>query len=330
MKAPLEVGCVLDGRFCITSLIGRGAVTSVYEAVDGSTGRCVVVKVPRPGIDLDPLFLARMAREESIGSALNHPSVVRAISLGKKSRPYLVLEKSEGVPLSSLLQEGRPLPVAEAVRIAAQILRALEYLHANRVIHRDLKPANVMVLPDGSIRVLDLGAAKGGEGPDLEGVAFGQSLGTPDYMPPEQVEGQGGDARSDLYSLGAVLYEMLTGFPPFQGDDVFTVMHARVSGDPVGPRQLNLGLTPQIEEILLHALERRPEDRYASAGDFLRDLEDPQAVALTGRAARLKPPDPWFLRWRRIREFVWAMAAMMGFFAAMVFVAWAWGGRRWR
>jgi serine/threonine-protein kinase len=321
---------VLDGRFRLTSLIGEGALTHVYEAVDASTGGNVVVKVPVPGADRDPLFLTRLEREESIGAALRHPSVVRVLALEKKTRPYLVMEKAEGTPLSLLVGEGRQLPVTDALRIAAQVLRALEYLHANRVIHRDLKPANVMLFPDGSIRVLDLGMAKLGDGREFEGAIASQAVGTPDYMPPEQVEGKPGDARSDLYSVGAMLYEMLTGSPPYPGEDVFTVMHARVVGDPVAPRRVRPDLSPQLEEILLRAMARNPAERYASAAEFLHDVERPGQVVVTGRASSLEPPSRARIFWRRIRDFVWAMAVMMGFFVAMILIAWAWGGRRWR
>jgi serine/threonine-protein kinase len=329
MNPPIGVGTVLDGRFRIRSLIGSGALSSVFEAVDCSTGEVVAVKVPNPGVDRDPLYLSRFRREEDIGRALRHPFLVRVFPVHGKGRPYLVMEKVDGTPLSSLIVEGRPLETGEAVRVAAQILRALEYLHASQVVHRDLKPANVMLFPDGSIRILDLGMARQGSGSESGAPLFAQSFGTPDYMPPEQVCGKSGDARSDLYSLGAMLYEMLTGFAPYPGDDVFNVMHARVVGDPVAPRRLNPSIPPQIEEILLRALERDPSKRYASAAEFLRDLEHPEAVVVTGRAASLKAPRLWRIFWRRIRDFVWTMAAMMAFIAAMIFVAWMWGSRRW-
>ena len=328
MNPPVGVGTVLDGRFRIRGLIGTGALSSVFEAVDGSTGEIVAVKVPNPGVDREPLYLSRFQREEAIGRALSHPSLVRVLPLSRKSRPYLVMERVDGTPLSSLIQEGRPLDTREALRIATQILKALEYLHANQVVHRDLKPANVMLFPDGSIRILDLGMAKSGNGPEAGEALFSQSFGTPDYMPPEQVRGKSGDVRSDLYSLGAMLYEMLTGVAPYPGDDAFTVMHARVVGDPVAPRVCNPDLSPQLEEILLRALERDPSKRYASAAEFLEDLEHPEGVAVTGRAAALKAPSSWRIHWRRIRDFVWTMTAMMVFFAVMIFIAWMWGGRR--
>jgi serine/threonine protein kinase len=195
------------------------------------------------------------------------------------------------------------------------------------VIHRDLKPSNVILFEDGSIRVIDLGIAMKGEGPEFDGMVSLQASGTPDYMPPEQVRGHSGDRRSDLYSLGAMLYEMATGYPPFQGD-LFFVLHARVVGDPVPPRRLNPDLSPEVEEIILHALDRDPDLRFSSAAEFRKELEDPRGVVVTGRAARLQPPGFWSIFWRRIQDFVWAMVAIMGFFAVMILIAAMWRKHR--
>jgi serine/threonine protein kinase len=328
MARPVGVGSILDGRFGITSLINRGALSTVFEAVDWSTGELVAIKVPLPGYDRDPLYLTRFSREEVIGSALHHPSVVRVLAMEKKSQPYLVMERLGGTPLSTFIKEGQPLPLPEALRIAVQIARALEYLHANEVVHRDLKPSNVILFEDGSIRVIDLGMAKAGDGREFEGMISFQASGTPDYMPPEQVRGQSGDRRSDIYSLGGMLYEMLTGYPPFRGDDLFYVLHARVVGDPVSPRRLNPNISAEVEETVLHALARHPDHRFSSATEFRRELEHPEGVVVTGRAGRLQPPGAWSILWRRIRDFVWAMVAIMGFFAMMIFIAGIWGRRR--
>jgi serine/threonine-protein kinase len=328
MALPLGIGSILDDRFRITSLINRGTLATVYEGVDGSTGDRVAIKIPLPGYERDPLYLTRFQREEVIGSALRHPSVVRIFFTDRKSRPYLVMERLGGTPLSTWIKVGKPLPIPEALRLGVQIARALEYLHEHQVVHRDLKPSNVLLLEDGSIRVIDLGMAKAGDGPEFEGMISFQASGTPDYMPPEQVRGHSGDHRSDIYSLGAMMYEMVTGYPPFPGDDLFTVLHARVVGDPVSPRGLNPELSPELEEILLHALDRDPDRRFPTAAEFRRELENPQDVVVTGRAARLEPPSTWSIFWRRIRDFVWAMVAIMGFFAVMIFIAAMWGRRR--
>ncbi|HLY09739.1 MAG TPA: serine/threonine-protein kinase [Planctomycetota bacterium] len=328
MAAPVGVGSVLDGRFRITSLLSEGNVSTVYEAVDRSTGQVVAIKMPVGSSERDPLYLERFRREEAIGGALQHPSVIRVFPVERKSRPYLVMEKVGGAPLSTRLQVGHPLPMGEVLRIGIQIARALEYLHEQQVVHRDLKPSNIMVFPDGSIRVIDLGIAKRGEEPEFGGTLGSQPLGTPDYMPPEQVRGESGDPRSDIYSLGAMLYEMATGVPPFQGDDVFYVLHARVVGDPVPPRTLNPELSPELEEVLLHALERDPARRYRSMTVFRQELEHPDGVAVTGRRDRVRPPGFWGIFWRRIRDFVWAMAAIISFFGVMIAVAWKWGRHR--
>jgi serine/threonine protein kinase len=322
--SEVKVGSILDGRFEITSILGHGALTTIYDARDLQSRRQVALKVPSPGCLRDPLYRTRFEREESTGKALEHPAILRVVATERKSRPYIVMERVEGTPLSGLLREGIPLPVPEALEIGIQVARTLEYLHGRKVVHRDLKPANILLCVDRSIRLIDFGLAKVGEGPE-PGPAVSQAFGTPDYMPPEQVCGMDGDPRSDIYSLGAMLYEMLTGVPPFQDEDPIVVMEARVVGDPTAPSLLNRALSPQLEEILLHALERKPERRFASAEEFRKALEHPEAVPLTGRASRLVPPAAWKILWRRVQDFVWAMLAILCFFAVMILVAWKWG-----
>ena len=175
---------------------------------------------------------------------------------------------------------------------------ALEYLHAHNVIHRDLKPQNIMLCADGSVRVMDFGIAKAERARRLTWVGFSPTLGTPDYMAPEQVKGRRGDERTDIYSLGAILYEMTTGSAPFEGESPYVIMNARLSGDPVAPRKLNEHLTPVIEEIALHALAREPGHRYRSAAEMKRELDDYESVELTGRDKKLQSPQIWRTRWR--------------------------------
>jgi serine/threonine-protein kinase len=326
MAPEVKVGTILDGRFRITTLINKGSLSSVFEAVDGQTGRPVAIKAPFPGSERDPLYLWRFEREEKIGGALHHPSVLRIFPMEKKSQPYIVMERVEGTPLSSLLKTGVPLPVPDALRIAAQVARALEYLHEHQVVHRDIKPANVILCSDGTVRVIDLGLAKAGDGPD-PGSGISRSFGTPAYMPPEQVKGKSGDHRSDIYALGAMLYEMITGDPPFRGDDPVTMMVARTLGDPPAPRLANPAISPQVEEIVLHSLERDTDKRFASTREFREELETPDSVRLTGRASRLQAPSPFRLFLQRRREVVWAALALLGYFGAILFVALKWGKR---
>jgi len=302
--SPLEPGHVLDGRFRIRELLRKGGMASVFEAEDLTTGERVALKVPMSKYQTEPLYVGRFRLEEETGLLLNHPSLLRIIPAPNKSRPYIVMERLRGQLLADLLHGGRRLPAPRALAIAIAIAKAVEVMHERKVLHRDLKPGNVMLCDDGSIRVIDFGLATV-EGSSAGG-PFGipSALGTPDYMPPEHVRGKIGDARSDVYCLGVILYEMLTGAVPFQDDDVFAVMHARVVGDPRRPRDVAPDLSPQLEEIILHALEKDPDRRYARMSDFRRDLEAPEAVSVTGRAGRLVPPPAWKILWRRVRHFV--------------------------
>jgi serine/threonine-protein kinase len=210
-----------------------------------------------------------------------------------KSRPYLVMEFLDGETLDKILGRQKPLPEAEAVRYASRICDALDYLHKNGITHRDLKPQNIMVCRDGSLRLFDFGIARVDQARRLTFAGFTPTMGTPDYMAPEQVKGRRGDHRTDIYSLGAILYEMTTGSTLFQGESPYVVMNARVTGDPVAPRKLNENLTPVVQEIILHALERDPEKRYASAEEMRKELDDYEIVQLTERHLHLRSPQPW-------------------------------------
>jgi serine/threonine-protein kinase len=300
-KAEYNAGAVLDGRFEIQDSISRSGMACIYKALDRKTGQTVALKVPHMQFESDVAGATRFEREEEIGKALNHPSVLKIIPVEEqKSRPYIVMEYLEGRTLADLLKETKPLPEADAVAIASRICDALDYLHKKNVVHRDLKPQNIMLCRDGSIRIMDFGIAKSSQARRLTFVGFTATMGTPDYMAPEQVQGKRGDERTDIYSLGAILYEMAAGATVFEGENPYVVMNSRLTGDPPAPRKVNPKLTPVIEEIILHALERNPANRYPTAAAMRAELDDYEKVPLTQRWRRLQPPQIWRTRYRLV------------------------------
>jgi serine/threonine-protein kinase len=311
-----QVGQVFDERFEITDIISRSGMSSVYKATDLKTGRLVALKVPLLKLESDPAFFSRFEREEDIGRALDHPAILKIIPVDPKerSRPYLVMEYLVGQTLDEVMQQTKPMAQDEALRIVSRVCDALEYLHTHQVVHRDLKPQNIMLCNDGSLRIMDFGIAKAASSKRITFGGFSPTLGTPDYMAPEQVKGQRGDERTDIYSLGAILYEMLTGHLPFEGQNAYQVMNARLVGDPTAPRVHNPALKPEVEEIVLHAMARNPNDRYQTAAAFKADLDAPENVHVTGRASRLQAPVLAKRAWRVVRIALLAIAVPVALF----------------
>ncbi|PWU19658.1 MAG: hypothetical protein C5B50_05985 [Verrucomicrobia bacterium] len=295
-----NVGTLLDDRFEITDIIARSNMASLFKANDRKTGKAVALKIPNLEIESDTAGFDRFKREEEIGLQLDHPYILKLVPVETKSRPYIAMEYLEGQTLNELLRNVHPLPEPDAVKIASRICEALDYMHKNGVIHRDLKPQNIMLCNDGSIRIMDFGIARSQASRRLTFVGFTPTMGTPDYMAPEQVKGSRGDERTDIYSLGAILYEMVTGETPFGGDSAYVIMNARVSGDPAAPRKLNPKVTPVLEEIILHAMERDPKRRYQSAAEMKRELDDYEVVEMTSRHSRLQAPQIWKSRFRML------------------------------
>ena len=296
----LQPGGTLEGRFEILELISRSGMASIYKARDRSVDQIVALKVPLAQFESDAAAFSRFEREEAIGKMLDHPSILKIFPIEGKRRPYIVMEFLDGQTLDQLLREVKPLPEADAAKIASRLCEALDYMHKNGVIHRDLKPQNIMICKDGSIRIMDFGIAKAFRMRRITFVGFSPTMGTPDYMAPEQVKGKRGDERTDIYSLGAILYEMTTGSTPFEGESPYAVMNARVTGDPVAPRKVNPKLTPVIEEIVLHALAREPDKRFPSALEMKAELDDYEKVQLVGRYKHLQEPQLWKSKFRML------------------------------
>jgi eukaryotic-like serine/threonine-protein kinase len=280
-----EVGDELDG-FRLTELLARGGMASVYKAVEVTTGEVRVLKVPHLQYESDVVFYQRFVREEEIGRSVNHPGIVRVLGPREKSRLYLAMEYVPGRSLAEALEAGRPFAAPVALDIARQLAGALASLQALGIVHRDVKPGNVRVLPSGQVKLLDFGIALIESARRLTWAGLSHAVGTPDYMAPEQIRGRRGDARTDVYALGTLLYEMLTGHLPFEPGDVGAVLEAKLHGEPTLPSAHLPGIDPALEAILLRALARDPRDRYAGAGELLDDLRDPSAV----RPAPAPPP----------------------------------------
>jgi serine/threonine protein kinase len=283
--AELFPGQKLD-QYELVDVIARSGMATVFRARDLENGQIVALKVPYLEYEADLVFHERFSREEQIGQRLDHPAIVKVLRPKEKSRVYLVLEYVEGELLSERLRREKRFPVDTAVALAEQITDALVYLHEHNVVHRDLKPANIMIQPDGKVKLIDFGIALDTTLRKMTWGRLSQAMGTPDYMAPEQIKGQRGDARTDIYSVGAILYEMLTGEVPFSGNNVHAAMRAKMQEDPTPPRRLRNEISPQLEEIVLRALEREPQDRFESAFELREALAHPESVIVTGRAVR--------------------------------------------
>jgi serine/threonine-protein kinase len=277
----LEPGAQIDS-YRIEAPVARSGMASIYRAVDTRNDRIVALKIPHPDLEADPILFDRFKREADIGEKLDHPQVMRVFSDEKRSRIYMVMEWCDGRLLRQVLDEGR-IPQERAIHIAIGVLDALEYIHANGVVHRDLKPENIMVDAGDNVKLIDFGIAGDAAAKRLTYANFTAAIGTPNYISPEQVKGKRGDGRSDLYSMGVILYEMLTGKLPFTGPSPMAAMNERLLNHPMPPSVADPSVSPQLQEILYRALERDPKNRYAHAREFKRDLEDPDQVGVEDR-----------------------------------------------
>ncbi|HVC45203.1 MAG TPA: serine/threonine-protein kinase [Candidatus Binataceae bacterium] len=314
----VNVGDQLD-QYRLTELIARSGMASIFKAVDELNGATVAIKIPYSQFESDVVFYSRFQREEEVVRRLEHPNVIKVYTPRRKSRMYIAMEYVEGVSLRALMRDKRPLPIDEALDYARQICAALVYLHSNQVVHRDLKPENVLVTDGGRLKIMDFGIALDETARRLTWSGLSSTIGTPDYMAPEQVSGKRGDARTDIYALGTMLYEMLTAELPYAAENVYNMMRAKTSEDPQRPTHYRPDLDPRLEEIVLHAIERIPRNRYDSAAEMLHDLDRPGEVVITDRAERLHPRS---LAGQKIRRALWTVAFFGSLVGVLAFLIW--------
>jgi beta-lactam-binding protein with PASTA domain/predicted Ser/Thr protein kinase len=266
-------------RYELSGLLGRGGMAEVRMGYDLRLGRPVAVKRLRSDLAADPTFQARFRREAQSAASLNHPAIVSVYDTGEEpdstgqSIPYIVMEYVEGRTLREILREGRKVLPERALEVVAEVLGALDYSHRAGIVHRDIKPANVMLTPKGSVKVMDFGIARAIADSSATMTATAAVVGTAQYLSPEQARGEQVDARSDIYSTGCVLYELLTGRPPFVGDSPVSVAYQHVREEAQPPSTFDPQITPEIDAITAKALAKRIEDRYQSAAEMRADIE---------------------------------------------------------
>jgi serine/threonine-protein kinase len=266
-------------HYTVLSKLGQGGMSEVYLARDEANGREVVLKFPNDDSMSDPASYERFTREVKIGEILTHPNIQKLYEVcTEKPNTYLVLEYVDGASLRDIINREAPFTLEKAVSLGSQIAQALGYAHANHIYHRDLKPENIIVTAEGKAKVMDFGIAF------VEGarrVTWGRlsaQVGTPDYMAPEQIKGKRGDARTDIYSLGIMVYEFFAARPPYEGDNALSIMNQHVTNNPPPLHRFNKKVSPAIEEIVLKATRRDPEERWETMESFADALQNPEKI----------------------------------------------------
>ncbi|MDY5589733.1 MAG: Stk1 family PASTA domain-containing Ser/Thr kinase [Arcanobacterium sp.] len=277
-----DIPHILGGRYEVGDLIGRGGMAQVHIGYDTRLSRTVAIKVLRSDLASDPTFLARFRREAQSAAALNHPAIVAIYDTGEEkvlsengrtvALPYIVMEYVKGRTVSKLLGNGQALPINEAVQITVGVLSALEYSHYEGIIHRDIKPGNIMITQDGKVKVMDFGIARAVADSSATMTSTNSVVGTAQYLSPEQARGEVVDARSDLYSTGCLLYELLTGKPPFQGDSAVAVAYQHVSEQPKAPSSVAPDIPEAIDRVVMKSLAKKRDERYQTAAEMRGDL----------------------------------------------------------
>ncbi len=292
-----EIGTTLGGRYRLLELLGQGGMATIYRARDAQLERDVAVKLLRPEYGQDPDFLARFRDEARAVASLSHPNIVPVFDFGEDaSGPYIVMELIDGQDLASILRDNGPLAPRQAAHIAADVARALQAAHTRGIVHRDVKPSNILVSRDGRVRVADFGIARAVT--EAQVTLPGTTMGSVHYFSPEQARGETSTAASDIYSLGIVLFEELTGQRPFSGDGAAAVAMARLTTTPPRPSALRPSVPRELDEIVTRAMALDPADRYPSAAAMASALEgflgdgSPAAGCRRGRGRRRRSRSP--------------------------------------
>jgi eukaryotic-like serine/threonine-protein kinase len=298
----------LSDRYELGDILGFGGMSEVHLARDVRLHRDVAVKVLRADLARDPSFYLRFRREAQNAAALNHPSIVAVYDTGEAETPagplpYIVMEYVDGVTLRDIVHTEGPLPPRRAIEIIADACQALNFSHQNGIIHRDVKPANIMISTTNAVKVMDFGIARALADSGNSVTQTAAVIGTAQYLSPEQARGDSVDARSDVYSLGCVLYEMLTGEPPFTGDSPVAVAYQHVREDPIPPSERHEGISADLDAVVLKALAKNPENRYQTAAEMRTDLvrvhngeppEAPKVLTNADRSSMLSSATPSF------------------------------------
>ena len=330
---------LLGGRYQLGAIIGRGGMADVIEASDIRLGRKVAIKLMRRELASDPLFLARFRREAQAAAGLNHPTIVAVYDSGEDfvgsgteatSLPYIVMELVEGQTLRDILRSGNGFTAERALQVARDVLTALDYSHRNGIVHRDIKPANVMITKNGAIKVMDFGIARAMSDSGNTLTASQTVMGTAQYLSPEQARGAEADTRSDIYSLGCLLYEMLTGKPPFTGESAVAIAYQHVSGLVIPPSELNSELNQSVDALVQMALAKDAAERYQSASEMRADIDRALAgdrvtailptVPFNSRAANVTP----VATKKKINPWVWVLSAV-GVILTSALAVWIYG-----
>ncbi len=314
----LQIGDQFD-RFQIQGHIAHGGMSDIYRAYDVVNHREVALKIPDQTLIGDPAQYERFQREKEVLQTLDHPAVLRGQGCGQYNRiPYLAMDLVEGQSLRDLIAARAPLPLDEALPLFIRITDGIAYCHANGVIHRDLKPENIVINSAGQPVIMDFGLALTRGAHRVTYSNLSSAMGTPEYMAPEQVEGKRGDERTDVYALGAILFELLSGQPPFAGDSPLAVMAQHVQQPAPRLDTFRSGLDPRLAAVVARALQRDPQARYTTAGEFAAALQHPETADLSMLEASAASPTPW---WHS--SYLKAVALGLAILAALAVLAFA-------